>query len=601
MNISSATAALPVCLRPYQRTAVDLIIDELTRTSRAHISLPTGSGKSRVLVGIASHYLDRITNPGPGTVLVISPRVTITGQLARDLTATGHTVATLPSATDHSPTSQVIVGTAASLLRWCRRTANRPALILVDEAHHATAAGCRKLLNTYPDAHRAGVTATPYRHDGTRLDDVLGRCAMIRDPDSPDMVGVLAPVVWEPVALPVDLGQVPTSRSKDGRDYVTSRLGAVLTTPDAIAATVAGTSEKICGRPTVVFAATIEHGRALAAAYLAAGHRVGQVYGTTPADERARLVAALTLGPTHPEGLGILVSVGALTEGFDCQPVAALVIARPTRSELMYTQMVGRGLRSCPGKIDCLVFDITGTDSPTEPTATGQVFAPTVLRSPGRPVATGDDDLDRDETDESESEWWSPSRRQVRQMIGTNLRAPSWSWSPGPDGIFTVPLVDGQVGILFPDEESGLWSALLIGSRSGVITKLADPLPVRHAVDQFAGMGDRHLTRADGLWRSHPPTDSQLAKLNQLDPTIADQATFDGWSKGHVCDVIGAIITSRKVTKIYWAVSRGDTVSPEIIAQSKSAMKYTFHTNSDLGTPGQMRETMRETMREMSS
>lgn len=594
MNTSSATAALTVDLRPYQRAAVGLLTAELDRTGRAHLALPTGSGKSRVLVALAGNYLDRSVNPAPGAVLVVSPRVTITGQLARDLTAAGNKVATLPSPTDHSPTSPVIVGTAATLLRWCRRTANRPSLILVDEAHHATAAGCRRLLDTYPDAHRAGVTATPYRHDGTRLDEVLGRCVMVREPDSPDMVGVLAPVVWEPVTLPVDLGQVPISWSKDGQDYVTSRLGAVLTTPDAITDTVTGTSDRIGDRPTVVFAATVEHARTLAAAYIAAGHRVGQVYGTTPADERVGLIEALTLGPAHPDGLGILVSVGALTEGFDCPPVAALVIARPTRSELLYTQMVGRGLRSCPGKIDCLVLDITGADSPAEPTATGQVFAPTLLRSPVRPVATGDDDLDRDDTDESESEWWSPSRRQVRQMIGTDRRAPSWSWSPGPDGIFTVPLVDGQVGILFPDEESGLWSALLIDSRSGVITKLADPLPARHAVDQFAGMGDRHLTRADGLWRSHPPTDSQLAKLNQLDPTIADQATSGGWSKGHVCDVISAIITSRKATKLYWVVSRGDTVSPEIIAQSKSAMKYTFHTNSDLGTPGQMRETLRE-------
>ncbi len=241
MNTPSTTASLPVHLRPYQQTALDLLTDELDRTGRAHIALPTGSGKSRVLVALASRYLDRVGDPAPGTVLVISPRVAITEQLARDLTTTGHTVATLPSATDHSPKSPVIVGTAATLLRWCRRTGNRPALILVDEAHHATATGCRELLNTYSDAHRAGVTATPYRHDGERLDEVLGRCVMVRDPDSPDLAGILAPVTWCPVALPVDLKQVPASRNDHGRDYIVSRLGAVLTSPAAITATVDGT------------------------------------------------------------------------------------------------------------------------------------------------------------------------------------------------------------------------------------------------------------------------------------------------------------------------------------------------------------------------
>ncbi len=543
-----------------------------------------------MLVALAAHYLNSAVQPAPGTVLVISPRVTITGQLARDLTATGHIVATLPSATDHCPKSTVIVGTAVTLLRWCRRTGNRPALILIDEAHHATAAGCRKLLTTYSDAHRAGVTATPYRHDGTRLDEVLGRCVMVRDPDSPDMAGVLAPVIWRPVSLPVDLGQVPLSRNDHGRDYVAGRLGAVLTTPAAIDATVDGTSDAIRDRPTVAFAATVEHGRALAAAYRAAGHRVGEVYGTTPRDERAGLIAALELVPDHPDGLGILVSVGALTEGFDCPPVDALVIARPTRSELLYTQMIGRGLRACPGKTDCLVLDVTGADGPTAPSATGQVFAPTVMNSTARPVAAGDDDFNRD--DEGGSEWWSPSRRQVRQMIGTDRRSPTWSWLPGPDGTFTVPLADGQVGILLPDSKSGLWSPLISERYSETITTLADPLPVRHAVDQFAGMADRHLTRADSGWRTHPATESQLSALARWDPTIADRATSEGWAKGHTGDVIGALITHRKITGHRERLESYLTtpLPPRLIAAASTPLYRHYHTSADLGTPSQVRK-----------
>ncbi len=589
MNASLATAALSVNLRPYQKLAVDLLTAELARTGRAHLSLPTGSGKSRVLVALAAHYLNRVEDPAPGTVLVVSPRVTITEQLAQDLTATGHIVATLPSATDHSPKSTVIVGTAITLLRWCRRTGNRPMLILIDEAHHATAAGCRKLLTTYSDAHRAGVTATPYRHDGERLDEVLGRCVMVRDPDSPDLAGVLAPVTWLPVVLPVDLGQVPTSRNDHGRDYVAGRLGAVLTTPAAITATVDGTSTMIRDRPTVVFAATVEHGRALAAAYRAAGHQIGEIYGTTPRDERIRLVEALTLGPAHPDGLGILVSVGALTEGFDCPPVAALVIARPTRSELLYTQMTGRGLRACPGKTDCLVLDVTGADGPTAPSATGQIFAPTVLPSLTAQIAATDGDIVRD--DESESEWWSPSHRQVRQ-IGTSRRSPAWSWSPGPDGVLTVPLADEQVGILVPDGETGLWSPRVVDRRSGSVTTLSEPLPARHAVDQFAGMADRHLTRSDSGWRSHPATDSQLLALARWDPTIADRATSEGWAKGHTGDVIGALITHRKITghRERSEYYRTTPLPPRLIAAASTPLYHRYHTSADLGTPSQVRK-----------
>jgi len=586
MNTSSATAALSVHLRPYQRTAVDLLTTELDRTGRAHLALPTGSGKSRVLVALASRYLNRVEDPAPGTVLVISPRVTITEQLAQDLTATGHIVATLPSATDHSPKSTVIVGTAITLLRWCRRTGNRPMLILIDEAHHATAAGCRRLLDTYSDAHRAGVTATPYRHDGERLDEVLGRCVMVRDPDSPDLAGVLAPVSWHPVTLPVDLGKVPVGyNSGHDTDYVSTALGALLTTPEAIAATVAGTSHQIRDRSTVVFAATVEHGRALAAAYLAAGHRVGQIYGTTPTEERDRLIAGLTAPADDPARVDILVSVGALTEGFDCPPVDALVIARPTRSELLYIQMIGRGLRACPGKSDCLVLDVTGADGSTAPTATGQIFAPTVLPSMTAPTAATDDDVDQD--NECESDWWSPSRRQVRQ-IGTGRRSPAWSWSPGPDGAFTVPLADEQVGVLIPEGETGLWSPRIVDRRSGAVTTLAEPLPARHAVDHFAGKADKHLTREESKWRSHPATDLQLSTLAQLDPTIADRATSEGWAKGHTGDVIGALIAHRKITT--HREPSGTRLPPELIAAASTPLYRRYHTSADLGTPSQVRK-----------
>lgn len=562
-------------LRPYQRTAVDLVTAELGVTGRAHLALPTGSGKTRVLVELARHALDRATvasadgiaelarhrpdlaarcmaAPYAGTVLVVSPRRQITSQLATAMRSTGHHVTALPARVAEQ-VGAVLVGTAPTLTRWATRTGTRPRLILVDEAHHATAAGCRALLDAHPDADRVGVTATPYRHDGARLDEVLGRCVMVRDPDHPDLADVLAPVTWSPVRLPVDLGQLPTGRGDNGVDYQTGTLGAVLTTPEAVAATVAGTTTGIRGRACVVFAATLKHAHALTAAYRAAGHqngdrlRVGEVFGTTPTDERARLVERLTLGTDHPDGLGILVTVGALTEGFDCPPVAALVIARPTRSELLYTQMIGRGLRRHPGKADCAVFDVTGADDPAAPTATGQVFAPTILPATGRVSTLASDDNSDDDAGGERGPWWETGPRQVRAFIGTDRRSPAWSWAPGPDGAWQVALADGRIGVLTPDGDTGLFTPILIDP-SGV-TDLDRALPARHAVDRFAGMADRHLTRADSAWRRHPATGAQVRALSRFDPDLADRAVADDWSKGHTSDVIAALVSTRTLAR----------------------------------------------------
>lgn len=543
MNTSSDVAHLEARngLRPYQRTAVDLAAAELARNGRAHLALPTGSGKSRVLVELARHALDH-GPAGPGTVLVVTPRTQITDQLAGAMRDTGHTVASLPG--DRRVAAEVIVGTATSLRRWARQAGATPRLILIDEAHHATAPVCRALLDGHPDAHWVGVTATPYRHDGARLDEVLGRCVMVRDPDHPDLAGVLAPVTWSAVPLPVDLGRVPTNRSSGSVDYQPAALGAVLTTPTAIGATVTGTSDLIRHRPCVVFAATIEHGEALAEGYRAAGHRVGEIYSHTHPEERRRMIGQLRLGPDHPDGLGMVVNVTALTEGLDCPPVSALVIARPTRSELLYTQMLGRGLRRHPGKVDCLVLDVTGADDPANaPTAAGQVFAPTVTPVAGRGGLDGDDN---DDTADTEPPWWSGGDRTVRQLVGTDRRSPAWSWSPGPDGIYVVPLHDGRTGVLCPDGDTGLFTpSIVINGLGGGVIELAGPLPARHAVDAFTGRADRHLTRADAKWRDEPVTVKQLTRMRYMEATVGAAAQAEGWTRGRTSDVLCAMIAGR--------------------------------------------------------
>jgi DNA repair protein RadD len=56
----------------------------------------------------------------------------------------------------------------------------------------------------------------------------------------------------------------------------------------------------------------------------------------------------------------VACSVGVLTTGVDW-PVACIIMARPTKSEMLYVQIFGRGLRVNPGYSDCLFLDHSGT------------------------------------------------------------------------------------------------------------------------------------------------------------------------------------------------------------------------------------------------
>jgi DNA repair protein RadD len=56
----------------------------------------------------------------------------------------------------------------------------------------------------------------------------------------------------------------------------------------------------------------------------------------------------------------VACSVGVLTTGIDWD-VRCISLARPTKSEMLFVQMIGRGLRTAPGKQDCLILDHSDT------------------------------------------------------------------------------------------------------------------------------------------------------------------------------------------------------------------------------------------------
>jgi superfamily II DNA or RNA helicase len=102
--------------------------------------------------------------------------------------------------------------------------------------------------------------------------------------------------------------------------------------------------EALLGRHSriLVFAATVEHAESLAVILTARGHDATSITGTTPTAERQiRIQDYLSDSP----GSKVLINFGVLTTGFDAPRTSAAVIARPTKSLVLYSQMVGRATR----------------------------------------------------------------------------------------------------------------------------------------------------------------------------------------------------------------------------------------------------------------
>jgi superfamily II DNA or RNA helicase len=123
-----------------------------------------------------------------------------------------------------------------------------------------------------------------------------------------------------------------------------------------IVADVVGTWLKLAERrPTLCFAVDRAHARTLQDSFEAAGVATGYVDANTPKAEREAVRRAFADGR-----LSVVCNVGVLTTGVDWD-VRCIVLARPTKSEILFTQIVGRGLRAAEGKDHCLILDHSDT------------------------------------------------------------------------------------------------------------------------------------------------------------------------------------------------------------------------------------------------
>lgn len=230
-------------------------------------------------------------------------------------------------------------------------------LVVVDEAHHALAESYRTILAGLdagePDGPLlVGVTATPDRGDGRGLHEVFGEIVSNHDM----LWGIRSGYLSDLRGLAVTVPAFDASDLKQNRgDYDQGQAGRMLDEAGAPALIVKAWQEHATGRRTIVFTPTVAVADHVAEAFQRAGVRAAAVNGSTPMDDRRRILARFAAGE-----LDVVANCAVLTEGYDNPGVDCIVVARPTKSRALYVQMIGRGTRRHPDKADCLVIDVVG-------------------------------------------------------------------------------------------------------------------------------------------------------------------------------------------------------------------------------------------------
>jgi DNA repair protein RadD len=261
-------------------------------------------------------------------------------------------------------TADVIVATIGSIHKAAHLLGNIKAVV-IDEAHlvsqRANDAGMyRNFLSKLGELCKfriVGMTATPFR----------GNQVWLTDGDDPLFTGIasrvsmgellaqkfIAPLVppAERISTRIDASHVGISNG----DY---KVGELSREVEKYLAKVAIEATRIASerKKWIAFTPSVANAESLADKLNELGIVSAVVCGETPKQEREDLIRQFKNHQIH-----CLVTVLALSVGFDVPDVDCIVWCRPTKSPVLYVQGMGRGTRIADGKTDCLVLDFTDT------------------------------------------------------------------------------------------------------------------------------------------------------------------------------------------------------------------------------------------------
>jgi superfamily II DNA or RNA helicase len=336
-------------LRDYQIQSVDACRNAYrTGFKSPLLVLPTGGGKTVVFCYIA----EQAYKSGK-RVYILVHRQELLRQTSEKLDTFGVRHGCV--APGHSMTGDAVQ--VASVQTLVRRLDKFPApdLIIVDEAHHATAGTWKKILSTWPNALKLGTTATAIRMDGKGLGVDCGgffdTIAIGPNPAQLISMGFLAePVVFAPPSG-IDLSSIKVRAGDYERDELNKRVDKPKITGCAIEH-----YERICnGIPAICFCVSVNHAEHVAAEFKAAGWAAESLDGKMTDAVRKAKISALANGQ-----LNVLTSCDIISEGTDIPVVGAAILLRPTQSLGLYLQQVGRALRVYPGKDKAYILDHVG-------------------------------------------------------------------------------------------------------------------------------------------------------------------------------------------------------------------------------------------------
>jgi DNA repair protein RadD len=347
-------------LYPYQQTAVDRVLAAIEGgAKRIMLSLPTSGGKTV----IASHLIALLAATGKLSIFPC-PANLVTQTRDRFLGYGLPSVGVIKGMEKRTPGAALQVcslSTLSTRRRNGRQEISNLGLVVADEAHYKFDETF-ELMAEWPDVVFVGLSATPWAKGLGKYWQELIVCETIdgliewgKDRPKEGLCGFVA---YAPGDAGIQRRLAKVKRDAIKEDYDTASLGRAMNDKTLIGDVVKTWLLRGEGRPTFCFAVNVAHSKHIRDCFNASGVAAEHMDANTSGNDREAIFERLKAGETK-----VVCSVGVLTTGIDEPHVSCVICARPTQSQILWVQAVGRGLRRHPGKENLIILDHSSNSS----------------------------------------------------------------------------------------------------------------------------------------------------------------------------------------------------------------------------------------------
>ena len=381
----------------HQRNVVTRLMPLLTEDDRrAIMHLPTGVGKTRTAMHIVAKFLRKHE---PSVVVWLASSKELIEQAVEEFRVAwshlgtrhvqlGTLYGTRTLELDKFSDGFLAIGLAKSWAMvsrsdpdWATRMSQKVSLVVFDEAHQSIAKTYKQVTEELTLNFRCallGLTATPGRtwndidEDGRLANFYSGNKITLETPcDNPIRFliknGFLAHTTFKTLLSTPGLviSDRELHRIANSLEIPQEIVASLSISSQYVMAVLSAIEELLDGghRRIIVFAASVRQANVLSSILIARGTRSHVVLSTTSSRARAKAINSFKSNDVDPI---VIVNFGVLTTGFDVPKISAAVIARPTKSLVLYSQMVGRAIRGreARGTDDCTIVTVVDKQLP---------------------------------------------------------------------------------------------------------------------------------------------------------------------------------------------------------------------------------------------